>query len=445
MNGGAPPAPEGTEELLPILEPGVPYTSREIADELECARTTAYKKLQQLAESGILHTKKVGARGRVWWVPPRVEQFESGSARDASEKQYGELAASEQQFRAVFEEAFDAILIADDDAQYVDANPAACELFGLPREELLGRTIADFAAEGYDVETAWQNFQASDRDRGLFPLVRADGEHRLVEFAATPNILPNRHLSVIRDVTERRKAEKKLEDERELKRQSQETLAADTIIQLEIQIEDDVFSRFSAELSCSCEFEGMVSASEGGLLQYVTVAGAPPEAVQAMAAESPEVDEYRVVFESDRVTLLELALAESPIQTLVEAGASGHSMRTTGGLTTVIAELGAHADLQQLLNEVETEYPGAEVVAKRILDRPVTTTRQYRESLTSDMTDRQAEVFRAAYLAGYFEWPRNSQAETIAASMGIAASTWLRHLRLAEGKVARWFFEELDD
>src|SRR6185369_10139179 len=34
-------------------------------------------------------------------------------------------------FRALFEDALDAILIADDDRVYVDANRAACELFGL--------------------------------------------------------------------------------------------------------------------------------------------------------------------------------------------------------------------------------------------------------------------------------------------------------------------------
>ncbi|WP_436927679.1 PAS domain S-box protein [Halosimplex amylolyticum] len=113
------------------------------------------------------------------------------------------LAESERKFRAVFEEAFDGMLIADDDAEYVDVNQAAADLFGLSEEELRGRSIAEFAPEDYDFEDAWQEFQESDHDRGLFPLVRADGERRTVEFAATPNIIPGRHLSVLRDVTER--------------------------------------------------------------------------------------------------------------------------------------------------------------------------------------------------------------------------------------------------
>jgi len=100
--------------------------------------------------------------------------------------------------QAVFEEALDAMVIADDDGVYVDANRAACELFGLPREELLGRTIAEFTPEEYDFERHWTAFQETDRDRGCLSLVRADGERRLVEFAATREIVPGRHLSILR-------------------------------------------------------------------------------------------------------------------------------------------------------------------------------------------------------------------------------------------------------
>ena len=100
--------------------------------------------------------------------------------------------------QAVFEEALDAMVIADDDGVYVDANRAACELFGLPREELLGRTIAEFTPEEYDFERHWTAFQETDRDRGCLSLVRADGERCLVEFAATREIVPGRHLSILR-------------------------------------------------------------------------------------------------------------------------------------------------------------------------------------------------------------------------------------------------------
>ena len=102
--------------------------------------------------------------------------------------------------QAVFDEALDAMVIADNDGVYVDANRAACELFGVARDELLGRTIESFTPEAYDFERHWAAFQESDRDRGRLSLVRADGERRRVEFAASQEIIPHRHLSVLRVV-----------------------------------------------------------------------------------------------------------------------------------------------------------------------------------------------------------------------------------------------------
>jgi len=113
-------------------------------------------------------------------------------------------------FEAVFEESFDAMLIADDDGRYLNANEAAADLLGIPQEALLGRTITDFFAEEFDVETAWQEFQDSGEQRGTVPVVRADGERRLVEYAATPDVVPGQHLSVLRDITERREREHEL-------------------------------------------------------------------------------------------------------------------------------------------------------------------------------------------------------------------------------------------
>ncbi|MFB6353142.1 MAG: sensor histidine kinase [Halobacteriales archaeon] len=117
-------------------------------------------------------------------------------------------------YRAAFESAFDAMVIADDDGVYLDANPSACELFGLERDALLGRRIDEFAPDDYDFEAAWASFQAAERERATFPLVRPDGERRLVEYAATADIVPGEHLSVLRDVSGR------LEREEELRRQN---------------------------------------------------------------------------------------------------------------------------------------------------------------------------------------------------------------------------------
>jgi PAS domain S-box-containing protein len=99
--------------------------------------------------------------------------------------------------RALFEEALDGMVIADDAGRCVEANPAACRIFGVERERLLGRPVEEFCPPGHDL----------GRGGGEFQLRRPDGSLRDLEFQAAANFLPGRHLSVVRDVTERKRLE----------------------------------------------------------------------------------------------------------------------------------------------------------------------------------------------------------------------------------------------
>lgn len=50
-------------------DPARPLTANDVMAELDCSRRTAHNKLNALVEQGALATRKVGARGRVWWIP----------------------------------------------------------------------------------------------------------------------------------------------------------------------------------------------------------------------------------------------------------------------------------------------------------------------------------------------------------------------------------------
>ncbi|MEX2088318.1 MAG: PAS domain S-box protein, partial [Bacteroidota bacterium] len=113
-------------------------------------------------------------------------------------------------FKALFEHSNDAILIADDGGHYVDANPAACALFGMGREKLLGKSVADFVRPELteNVKTAWEQFIVEGRSEGEFELLRPDWTVRYLQFKATANILPGMHLSILRDATEQKLSQK---------------------------------------------------------------------------------------------------------------------------------------------------------------------------------------------------------------------------------------------
>jgi PAS domain S-box-containing protein len=122
-------------------------------------------------------------------------------------RRHGRLSRRERQFRAVFEGTLDALVITDDAGRYVAANPAAADLFGLPRSELIGMRVGDFLA-GDDP------FTDGGRRRGEIDLQRPDGETRTVAFAATANVLPGYHLSALHDVTDRAEREAEVVEER---------------------------------------------------------------------------------------------------------------------------------------------------------------------------------------------------------------------------------------
>jgi PAS domain S-box-containing protein len=147
--------------------------------------------------------------------PPRaVVAHENITERKLAEERLHE---SERQFRALFENTLDAILIASDTGEYVGANEAACELFGVSLEELLGAKVEDFVRpeEVHQIRLAWQAFLEQGEQEGEFPLYRPDGEMRSLEFKAKVGFLPGRHLSVLRDVTERKHAEEALRESEE--------------------------------------------------------------------------------------------------------------------------------------------------------------------------------------------------------------------------------------
>ena len=110
---------------------------------------------------------------------------------------------------ALLESVPDALLVADDEGRYVEANPAACRLLGRSRDAILGARVADVAAPAARpaVPGAWEAFLREGAMQGEMDLARPDGTVLTVQYSAKANVWPGLHLSVLRDVTDRRRAE----------------------------------------------------------------------------------------------------------------------------------------------------------------------------------------------------------------------------------------------
>src|SRR5580692_3856098 len=135
----------------------------------------------------------------------RREYKETASALDATEREY----------KSVFESTLDDILILNDQGICLEANPAAETMFGTGREELAGQPIADFFVAGIDFEDSWRRFLDRKREHREAQVFRKDGKSIFVEYTATADYLPGKHVAVVRDISRRKQAEAALRESEE--------------------------------------------------------------------------------------------------------------------------------------------------------------------------------------------------------------------------------------
>ncbi len=113
-------------------------------------------------------------------------------------------------FGRLFENALDAMVVFDSNARFIDANDAACKLFGLDRAQLLGRNVCSSMEDGFDLSSWVSQLKTETTKRNRRWLLRGDGSRCFVETSLTPNVLPGRHLAIYRDITDEYLLEKEV-------------------------------------------------------------------------------------------------------------------------------------------------------------------------------------------------------------------------------------------
>ena len=124
---------------------------------------------------------------------------------DISERKVAEqdLLERERRFRAVFDHAQEAMLVTDDDQRQIDVNPAACTLFGIPRDDLLKLRLGDVMDASVTDRIVARLRGDDDNVSGATTITRpGDGGVRDVQYTTTDNIFPGGHLVVLRDMTD---------------------------------------------------------------------------------------------------------------------------------------------------------------------------------------------------------------------------------------------------
>ncbi|MFB6080155.1 MAG: PAS domain S-box protein [Haloferacaceae archaeon] len=219
-----------------------------------------------------------------------------------------------------------------------------------------------------------------------------------------------------------------------------EALESDTTVELEFDVPDEGLRpvRLAAATDAAVTLERTVRRSGGSVGAFYAVEGAAPERVVDAARTDGGVEEVTLVSadEADATCLVEVVTPSWFGTRFVDHGAVVRTATADGDGDggRLVVEAPRAADVRALVDGFRDRYPEVDLVAQRTRERAVQSLLELQDLLGDRLTRRQREALETAYSAGYFEWPRESTGEEVAALLGVTQPTFNKHLRTAERK-----------
>jgi len=197
------------DELLGMKYWGLPSPSPELRKQHQrnvMARARGEEPASELPYPVKMLTRSGEERWILWRDARADGNLLVGAGQDITELKsvQDELKSTNDEIHAVFERANDGMLLVDEDLRYVDANPAACEMFGLLRQEILGRQVGSIMGTKIGLERLRAQMISAGEASEEMEYTRPDGSRVTLEARITANIRPGFHLVIVRDISTRR-------------------------------------------------------------------------------------------------------------------------------------------------------------------------------------------------------------------------------------------------
>jgi len=204
----------------PVMEFVAPESRELVAEAIRSGRLEPYEHLA-LRKDGTIFPVEVRARTtQVAGHPLRVTAIRDITERKRAEE---ELRESEERFRNIFEESQIGIVLVDSNQSYLAVNKAFCSMVGYSQEELMSLSYAAISHPD-GIEENVRNAKALWR--GEIPYYKVEKRYihkngkTVWAFLETSLIRdrqgnPSYYLSVIEDITERKRAEEALRESEE--------------------------------------------------------------------------------------------------------------------------------------------------------------------------------------------------------------------------------------
>nr|WP_304449846.1 bacterio-opsin activator domain-containing protein [Halomarina sp. PSRA2] len=221
-------------------------------------------------------------------------------------------------------------------------------------------------------------------------------------------------------------------------------LLTTSVTRVEFGVDDPSFvlTRLARDAECRLTYRGGVQQTERGSDVFVTVDGAPVEAVREAASALVAIERVQPISSDASGGVVRLRIAQPFLALeLADHGAVLQRVVAEDTGTTLRIDVPESVDVRHITQLVSNSVDGVELRSKRTLDR--SSTRDLYSRFLEQVTDRQLEVLQTAYYSGFFESPRDSTGEDVAAALDISPAAFYRHARTVQRKLFSTLFDEV--
>jgi len=225
---------------------------------------------------------------------------------------------------------------------------------------------------------------------------------------------------------------------------SKRTVTTDATVEITVSLHgpDLLLATLAGRLDGALAYRG-AQATDDGRVRFLFHIDADDEASLREAAERDErVSAVTVLSRTDDDCVIEITTDGTPfVRILSGYGGDIQDISVDDDGIELAFQVATEQNGRAIVEEHRSTYETATLVSYTESDDPGETPQAFRSAVESELTDRQLTALEKAYVSGFFEWPRESEGEELADSMGVVPSTYYQHLRAAEKKLVRAFFD----
>ena len=226
-----------------------------------------------------------------------------------------------------------------------------------------------------------------------------------------------------------------------------DALTSDTVFQLTFSLEREADALVDASAAGWRLDVARLIGADPGFIAYGTVEGIEKDELCGIAERSRLVDGLRTLSpEADGYEVeLTTEWGEELVPALAEHGAIVTGLTVADGEFRFVVEVPSERDKHQIVDIVHDHCADATLRAQWTVARDDPAITDFHLAFENQLTEKQRAVLKAAYHAGYFDWPRKRTGEEVAALLGVTQATFSEHFRGAERTLFEAVFEGSED